>query len=376
MTNKTNQFITILFIVMLFIVGLMSTTTAKADGTIWWEGNGSGNLPCEYGALWILSPAPDVTGATLSVNGNDYGMTKYGNNWKASSEGYLDENLVAYVTYTGDAPDAHLQLSHCEPGNPTQTPTSTPETPTATVTITPTVTSTPVTPTPTVSDTPTATATETRTPTETPTRTATYATNTPTITATGTQPTSTATGTVTSTATSTRTPTETTTATPTTTVIFTETPTVVPTSTPLVTPTATPKPPVPALSDVYVNYSSKLLGTMVIDNNVYNLYQGMSDSKGALALPTKERGGAIYLNTIWVHRVWNTGWLSIKTGDKITISLGDNVYTYIVVDSSYQPYGTYVYNSNLYIASCYSGDNKEWTGVQFYRLELYNTPWR
>jgi len=373
------------------IVLISSVRVVRADGTIWWEGNGSGNLPCEYGALWILAPAPDVTSATLNVNGNSYDMTKYGNNWKGNSDGYLDANLVAYVEYTGDAPDAHLQLSHCDPGNPTQTPpptitstpvtsTETPVTPTETpvtptdTPVTPTITSTPITPTPT--ETP-VTPTETSTPvtyTPTPTDTATPVTPTPTATNTDT-PTASPTGTWIPTETPTNTPTDTPTITTTITVTPTEEITPIPTITtsPTEETTATPRPPAPALSDSRVGYSGKLLGTMFVDNTLYKLYQGVNAPNGALALPTIERGGAIYLNTIWVHRAWNTGWLNIKNGDTIVITLGDNIYTYTVMDSSYQKYGTYLYNSNLYVASCYSGDNKEWTGVQFYRLELVNT---
>jgi len=274
------------FFIGVFFV-LLSNSNVRADGIIYWEGNGSGNLPCEYGGLWILAPAQDVTSAVLTVNGGSYDMTKFGNNWKASSDGYLAEPIDAYVTYTGDAPDAHLQLSHCEPSNPTQTPTSPSDTPTATMTST--ITSTPVTPTPTVSNTPTSTATntptETRTPTNTPTRTATYVTNTPTITSTGTQPTSTATDPATQTPTSTSTSTETSTPTSTTTSVPTETQTQTPTPTPLDTSTATPKPPAPAVAYKISNLEyvrNNYLGTAVIDEVSFILYKGVSDSNGTL----------------------------------------------------------------------------------------------
>jgi hypothetical protein len=362
----------------------------KADGTIYWDGNGSGNLPCEYGGLWILAPAPDVTSATLTVNGSDYGMEKYGNNWKGISDGYLAEPLDVYVTYTGDAPDAHIQLSHCTPDNPTQTPpptpTDTPETPTPTLTATvvtptetstPTDTSTPVTYTPTPTSTgtqPTATKTVTPTltptatstlPTETPTRTATYVTNTPTATYTGTQPTSTATATVTSTPTSTRTPTETTTATPTTTVIPTETQTQTPTSTPLVTSTATPKPPFPAYVIDEVDFTDDSIGTAVIDGIHFTLYKGVSDSKGMLLLPSEVYGASVYQNTIWVHRLWKSGWLHIEKGDTVTV----NNQEYVVTKRSFLTYGVYPQGNGLMIATCYS-DASGWAGVEVYELTI------
>lgn len=129
-----------------------------AGGQINWEGQGSENLPCTSGGHWVLAPAFNITGATLTVNGVSYIMAQSGQgSWAADSVGPLDASLTAYVTFTGSGDGRnHLQLSHCT-GGPTSTPTNTP-TPTATPTNTVTPTSTSQ-PTPTNTPTPTSTST-------------------------------------------------------------------------------------------------------------------------------------------------------------------------------------------------------------------------
>lgn len=96
-------------------VGAIGLTSVQADGSIPWEGNGGDNLPCTSGGHWVLAPADGITGATLHVNGSDYGMSQNGNgSWSADSVGALDSGLSASVSFTGDGSDKnHLQLSHC-----------------------------------------------------------------------------------------------------------------------------------------------------------------------------------------------------------------------------------------------------------------------
>ena len=160
---KTFLFVTA--IVLLAMGRLYSP--AQADGIINWAGNGSENLPCEYGGHWVLAPSEGITGAILHVNGSDYTMIQHGNgSWSADSSGPLDSDLTASVSYTGEGDSRnHLQLSHCAEGaDPTPTETDVPPTPTETTI--PTETSAPTeTPDPTETLVPTETSVPTSTPT-------------------------------------------------------------------------------------------------------------------------------------------------------------------------------------------------------------------
>jgi len=324
---------------------ILLSSVAKADGVIYWDGNGGGNLPCQYGGYWVLSPAPDVTNATLTVNGFDYPMWKTGNNWKGESVGYLDDKLTAYVTYTGET-DAHLQLSHCTEGTPTPTDTEVPS-----ATNTPTST----------------TATETSIPTSTETATSTSLntqteTNVPTITPDPNTPTSTQIFTPTGTQ---HTPT----------IVPTNTPTIVPTNTPTNTPTetmtitndprtSTPFPPIPAVADSNINYSGKYIGDMTIGNILFPLYKGINEEDGSLMLPSFNRGAALYNNVIWVHREWKTGDVDLRVDSVVTV-LNTR---YIVTNVEYLPYGIYPRNNGFYIATCYKDSSGDWSGVALYKL--------
>lgn len=423
--------VSMLLITTILIVGMGTVNVAKADGTIYWEGNGSENLPCEYGGYWVLSPAQDITDGTLTVNGIDYPMWRTGNNWKGISEGYLDINLVAYVTYTGDGEGAHLQLSHCTEGNPTSTPTFTqpppptntptytstptekptetptntptetvpptptettsptptetvPPTPTETVPPTPTET-TPPTPTETVPPTPTETVTQPPTPTETvtqpPTPTETV-TQPPTPTETLTQPptpteppTITPTPTETVTVTPTETPTETPTVTPTPSETPTETPTVTPTKTPTQPPyTETPKPPQPAEPSIRSKYPGELLAVMYANKTGYGVYNGVGGPDGVLLLPSETKGGALYNNQLWIHRTWNSGWFKLTKDEIVKIDYNDGtIYYYQVTGSTHQPYGQYFDDGTFHIISCYGALPGTWDGVEVYNLELIKT---
>ncbi len=149
------------------VLALAIPTAAFADGTVVWTGHGSDNLPCPGGAHWVLSNAQGITGATLIVNGNSYGMSQSGQgSWSADS-GALGTSVTASANYTGDATGTpQLQLSHC---NAAPTPTNTPD-PTETPTPTNTPTNTPG-PSPTPSNTPTNTPTNTPGPSPTPSNT-------------------------------------------------------------------------------------------------------------------------------------------------------------------------------------------------------------
>lgn len=101
---------------------------ALADGTIPWEGNGSDNLPCEFGGHWVLAPSFGIESATLTVNGTEYTMVQHGNgSWSADSLGAIDAEVEAFVTFTGDGDEQnHLQLSHCTEGSPSPSPSESP----------------------------------------------------------------------------------------------------------------------------------------------------------------------------------------------------------------------------------------------------------
>lgn len=112
------------FVVVIVALAIY-VSSAQADGTVGWSGNGSNNLPCSGGAHWVLSPAAGITGATLIVNGQSYGMSQSGNggSWSADS-GPLGSQVSASVSYTGPGdPSDHLQLSHCLVVTDTPTPT-------------------------------------------------------------------------------------------------------------------------------------------------------------------------------------------------------------------------------------------------------------
>lgn len=181
--------IALTFLIVLVILQF-SGGFARADGTVVWGGNGSVNLPCEFGAHWNLVHGDDIVSAVIYVNGTAYPMSNHGGSgtWDADSSGYLPSDPLpsVHVEYSGghEPNDYFITLSHCVDGatptfTPTFTPTNTPTfTPSFTPTDTPTYTSTPTdTPTFTPTNTPTFTSTPTDTPTNTPTDTP---TNTPT----------------------------------------------------------------------------------------------------------------------------------------------------------------------------------------------------
>ena len=269
--------------------------------------------------------------------------------------------------YDGWSGEFNLSHGPCF-DDPTPTP-PTPPTSTSSPTMTPTSEEPTATPTQTSTQIPTNTPTNTPTPTHTntPTVTPTYDPNTPTPTATGTQPTQTPTNTPTQTATPTATPIETQTPTAT---QPTPTQTTNPTETPTVSPTETPRPPVPAEAFSIRNYQGRELGTLFMDGDVYKLYQGVNAPDGTLALPSAELGAAQYNNVIWVHRAWNSGWLSLKLGDMVALTTERTVNYYKITAISELPYGVYPDERGFYIATCMSNNGENWTNVQLFKLEL------
>jgi hypothetical protein len=239
-----------------------------------------------------------------------------------------------------DAWSGTFNLSHgpCF-DDPTPTPT---EVQSATPTNTPTGTASPT-------STSTATATSTSSPTSTSTGTPTEDPNTPTPTATGTQPTAT------------------------------ETP--MPTKTPFITltpdPTETPYPPIPDEADEASGYPGVEMGTLTINGVEYKLWLGTNAEDGSLLLPSNEKGAALYLKTIWMHRAWRSGWVQIRTGDIIEFrkvdAFGGFIGRYKVVDVTQIDYGIYPKTDSFgevfqYIATCYSNNDGQWIGVELFKI--------
>lgn len=268
------------------------------------------------------------------------------------------------VKYDGQNDDLFGKLidNNCNlivPPTSTPLPTNTPlPTPTNIPTSTPTGTSTNE-PFPTPTEVPSATPTSSKTPIETPTVTL-APTDTPT-----TDPSATPTETGQPTSTATRAPTQTSTAT----MPSSPTPTGTATEAPIV-PTSTPRPPVPAEANSASEYKGKLIGSVVMDGNSYELYSGVNAPNGTLSLPSSRRGAVLYENTIWVHRAWNSGWLNLKVGDTVIVLQNSKFSYYKIVISENIPYGYYPSDSNLHIATCMSTNGIDWTNVELFTLQL------
>lgn len=337
--TKLFVFISVLFIYMFAIISTVDVTICHHTG--------SENNPYTHNVVSVHS-VDDATGL------NGHGM-------------HPDDAWLPFVfdgiKYDGRNADLFGTLidNNCNliiPPTNTPLPTST-NTPLPTPTNTPIPTNTSTNePFPTPTEVPSATPTATNTPTETPTATL-APTDTPT-----TDPSATPTETGQPTSTATQLPTETSTATifpsPTATGTATETP---------IMPTSTPRPPVPAEANMPNEYDSKLLGTIYMDGRSYELYQGINAPDGTLALPTTRRGAALFNNTIWVHRVWNSGWLNLKVGDTVIILKNNKFSYYKIVISEHIPYGYYPTDSNLHIATCMSTNGLNWTNVELFTLQ-------
>ena len=116
---------------------------------------------------------------------------------------------------------------------------------------------------------------------------------------------------------------------------------------------------------MYSDEMGKLLGTMQIGMWNFEVFSGMNAPDGSLALPEKVKGASLYQNTLWVHRLWKSGWLNIEVGS--TLRIFDNYYA--ITDVEYIPYGVYPEDSYgiKYLASCYMVDGN-WAGVALYTL--------
>jgi hypothetical protein len=117
----------VLMLALVVVATMAVAGIARADDTANWDGqtgNGSDNLPCPFGAHWILSPGGGVTGAELTVDSAAaIDMTQHANgSWTANSDEPVDENSTASADWTGSQdPAPSLKLSHCLTGTTTTT---------------------------------------------------------------------------------------------------------------------------------------------------------------------------------------------------------------------------------------------------------------
>ncbi len=110
---------------------------------------------------------------------------------------------------------------------------------------------------------------------------------------------------------------------------------------------------------------------MYANGTGYLVYKGVSAEDGTLLLPTKEKGGALYDNQIWIHRAWNSGWFKLSKGEVVGIIYTNGiVYYYEVTGSTHEPYGQYFDDGTFHIVTCYGADGGKWNGVEVYNLEL------
>jgi hypothetical protein len=115
---------------------------------------------------------------------------------------------------------------------------------------------------------------------------------------------------------------------------------------------------------------------MYIGKESFKLYQGVNAPDGTLLLPSAIRGAALYQNTIWIHRLWHSGWVDIRPGMSVYV---DYIYegsrAYFVVNSERIDYGTYP-PTGLgieYLATCYKDSKGQWAGVELFKLTQHST---
>jgi hypothetical protein len=142
-------------------------------------------------------------------------------------------------------------------------------------------------------------------------------------------------------------------------------------------PTETPRPPQPADGREDANgYPGAEMGELIMNGDTYPLYLGVNAKDGSLLLPSFNKGAALYQKTVWIHRLWNTGWLDLKVGDTIYF---ENVVgierAYNIVGKTFIDYGVYPKTETYgeifqYIATCYSNNQGQWVGVELFKLAL------
>ncbi|OGG04414.1 hypothetical protein A2Z33_05440 [Candidatus Gottesmanbacteria bacterium RBG_16_52_11] len=125
-------------------------------------------------------------------------------------------------------------------------------------------------------------------------------------------------------------------------------------------------------------YEGALLGVMLINDREYKVFKG-GDYNGdsVLDLPGDDtddhRGGAWYDGTVYLHRMWKAGWLELRDGMQLKLTLRNGaVYTYSLVNQQQLGYGVYPVSATgiANIASCYSLNDGTWGGIELYSLQV------
>jgi hypothetical protein len=109
-----------------FATAAIAVTPAFAGGTVSWDGNFSGTLPCSGNEHWVLSNSSGVTGAELWVDGADMGaFGQHGQGaWSIDTNIGFDGTQDVSAVWTGEG-SPQLVLSHCEEATSTTTTTTT-----------------------------------------------------------------------------------------------------------------------------------------------------------------------------------------------------------------------------------------------------------
>jgi hypothetical protein len=96
-----------------FATAAIAVTPAFADGTVSWDGNFSGTLPCSGNEHWVLSNSSGVTGAELWVDGADMGaFGQHGQGaWSIDTNIGFDGTQDVSAVWTGEG-SPQLVLSH------------------------------------------------------------------------------------------------------------------------------------------------------------------------------------------------------------------------------------------------------------------------
>jgi hypothetical protein len=90
--------------------------SASASTRITWTGQGSENLPCQYGGHWVLT-GKGITSA--KVNGVAPMYQNGGGSFAYDSVGPINKGMIGsvFADYEGSAKNPQFVLSHCNAGD-------------------------------------------------------------------------------------------------------------------------------------------------------------------------------------------------------------------------------------------------------------------
>jgi LPXTG-motif cell wall-anchored protein len=114
----------VLTLALVVVAAMAIPGVARAD-SFEWGGQGADNLPCPFGAHWVLT-GQGIESATLTVDGESIEMTQSGNQGSFSVDFTqpVDESSDVSVEFEPEGAANVLTLSHCLEGETTTTTTS------------------------------------------------------------------------------------------------------------------------------------------------------------------------------------------------------------------------------------------------------------